>query len=339
MTNECFIFTFSYSTNHISPTKKDKLIKLLLDVDTGIDDALALFYLAHAQQKGQIEILGSSTVGGNVEVGQTTQNTLKIWEMLELDIPVASGAEKPLMVPLNTAPFVHGDDGLGNTFLPAPKKKPSEESATEMILRLSRKYSGELTLLTTAPLTNIAVALLQDPGLAKRIRKVVIMGGAVFTGNVSAVAEANIANDPEAARIVFRSGMEMTLVGLDVTHEVYWEEEDLLALVKIANERSDFLLKIIGFISTAYENLSGWKRCVLHDPLAAGVCLFPDLVKTEKRYVDVELTGELTRGMTVVDRRGRTPLGEENMLVALEVDAERFKTQLMESLLAWARVG
>jgi purine nucleosidase len=243
------------------------------------------------------------------------------------------------MVPLNPAPYVHGDDGLGNTFLPPPKKLPAEESATEMILRLSHEYAGELTLLTTAPLTNIAVALLQDPDLAKRLRKVVIMGGAVFTGNVTAVAEANIANDPEAARIVFRSGMEMTLVGLDVTHEVYWEEQDLQELVKINNERSAFLLQIIDFISTAYESLSGWKRCVLHDPLAAGVCLFPDLVKTEKRFVDVELNGELTRGMTVVDRRGRTPLGEEKMQVALEVDAERFKTQLMESLLAWAREG
>ena len=313
--------------------------KLLLDADTGIDDALALFYLAHAQKQGQIEILGSTTVGGNVEVRQTTLNTLKIWEMLELDIPVAAGAKKPLMVPLNTAPFVHGDDGLGNTFLPAPQKFPSAESAADMILRLSHEYSGELTLLTTAPLTNIAVALLRDPGLAKRILNVVIMGGAVFTGNISAVAEANIANDPEAARIVFRSGMEMTLVGLDVTHEVYWEKEDLRALVKIGNERSGFLLQIIDFISSAYESLSGWKRCVLHDPLAAGVCLFPDLVKTEKRYVDVELTGELTRGMTVVDRRGRTPLGEENMLVALEVDAARFKTQLMESLLVWAQEG
>ena len=315
------------------------MIKLLLDVDTGIDDALALFYLAHAQKKGEIEILGSTTVGGNVEVGQTTLNTLKIWEMLELDIPVAAGAKQPLMAPLNPAPYVHGDDGLGNTFLPAPKKGPAEESAVEMIIRLSHEYAGELTLLTTAPLTNIAVALLHDPDLAKRIRKVVIMGGAVFTGNVSAVAEANIANDPEAARIVFRSGMKMTLVGLDVTHEVYWEEQDLQALVKIANERSAFLLQIIGFISTAYESLSGWKRCVLHDPLAAGVCLFPDLVKTEKRYVDVELNGELTRGMTVVDRRGRTPLGEENMQVALEVDAERFKNLLLESLLAWAREG
>ena len=315
------------------------MIKLLLDVDTGIDDALALFYLADAHKKGEIEILGSTTVGGNVEVGQTTLNTINIWEMLDLDIPVAAGAKHPLMAPLNPAPFVHGDDGLGNTFLPAPKKLPSEESAAEMILRLSHEYAGELTLLTTAPLTNIATALLQDPSLASRIRKVVIMGGAVFTGNVSAVAEANIANDPEAARIVFRSGMEMTLVGLDVTHEVYWEEQDLKELVKIANGRSAFLIQIIDFISTAYESLSGWKRCVLHDPLAAGVCLFPDLVKSEKRYVDVELNGELTRGMTVVDRRGRTPLGEENMNVALEVDAKRFKTQLMESLLTWVREG
>ena len=315
------------------------MINLLLDVDTGIDDALALFYLADAQKQGLLKILGSTTVGGNVEVAQTTLNTLKVWEMLELEIPVASGAESPLQAPLNAAPFVHGDDGLGNTFLTPPKRLPVDESAADMILRLSHEYSGELTLLTTAPLTNIAVALLRDPDLADRIRKLVIMGGAVFTGNVTAVAEANIANDPEAAQIVFRSGMEMTLVGLDVTHEVYWEEADLEPLIKINNERSAFLLQIIRFISGAYESLSSWRRCVLHDPLAAGVCLFPDLVKTEKRYVDVELNGELTRGMTVVDRRGRTPLGEDNMQVALEVDAERFKKQLMQSLLVWVQEG
>ena len=313
------------------------MIKLLLDVDTGIDDALALFYLADAQKQGQLKILASTTVGGNVEVAQTTTNTLKVWEMLELDIPVASGAESPLQAPLNTAPFVHGDDGLGNSFLPPPKRFPVDESAVDMILRFSHEYSGELTLLTTAPLTNIAEAILLDPSISERIRKLVIMGGAVFTGNVSAVAEANIANDPEAARIVFSSGMDMTLIGLDVTHEVYWEESDLEPLININNERSTFLLQIIRFISEAYESLSGWRRCVLHDPLAAGVCLFPDLVKTEKRYVDVELKGELTRGMTVVDRRGRTPLGEVNMNVALEVDAERFKNQLMQSLLVWAK--
>jgi len=315
------------------------LIKLLPDVDTGIDDALALFFLSEAQKKGQLEIMGCTTVGGNAEATQTSRNTIKILEMAGIKIPVASGAESPLMSSLNTAPLVHGDDGLGNTFLPAPKGTPTEESAAEMILHLGHQYAGELTLLTTAPLTNLAAALLNDPKLAGRIRNLVCMGGAVFTGNVSAVAEANIYNDPEAARIVFRSGIETTMIGLDVTHKVYWEESDLQPLEDAGNERADFLMQIIRFISGAYENLTGWRRCVLHDPLAAAVCLFPDLVKTEKCHVDVELSGELTRGMTVVDRRGKTPLGEENINVALEVDEERFKTMLMKGLLSWVNEG
>jgi len=315
--------------------KEVKLIKLLPDVDTGIDDALALFFLSESQKQGQLEILGCTTVGGNAEVAQTSRNTLKIWEMTGAKIPVASGAESPLMSSLNTAPLVHGDDGLGNTFLPDPKGTTSEESAADMILHLSHQYAGELTLLTTAPLTNLGTALLYDPTLVGRIRNLVCMGGAVFTGNVSAVAEANIYNDPEAARIVFRSGIKITMIGLDVTHKVYWEESDLQPLEDAGNERADFLLQIIRFISGAYEKLTGWRRCVLHDPLAAAVCQFPDLVKTKKCHVDVELRGELTRGMTVVDRRGRTPLGEENINVALEVDVELFKTMLMNSLLSW----
>ena len=313
-----------------------KLINLFVDVDTGIDDALALFYLAFAQKNGHIELLGSSTVGGNVDVEQTTLNTLKIWEMLGLDVPVAKGAVKPLEGSLNTAQFVHGDDGLGNTFLSKSKKLPSEEYAVEMILRLSHEYSRDLTILTTAPLTNLAEAILKDSSLSQRIKKLVIMGGGVYIGNVSPVAEANIANDPEAARIVFRSGIDITMVGLDVTHKVYFEDRDLFALKKVNNNRSLFLLKIISFISDAYEKLTGWNRCVLHDPLAAGVCIFPDLVKSELSFVDVELKGELTRGMTVVDRRERKTFGDENVKVTVEVQAERFKKMLMESLIDWA---
>ena len=315
------------------------MIKLLPDVDTGIDDALALFFLSEAQTKGQLGILGCTTVGGNAEVAQTSRNTLKIWEMAGAKIPVASGAESPLLSSLNTAPLVHGDDGLGNTFLPAPKESPSEDSAADMILHLSHQHAGELTLLTTAPLTNLGAALLHDPILAGRIRNMVCMGGAVFTGNVSAVAEANIYNDPEAARIVFRSGIEITMIGLDVTHKADREESDLQPLEDAGNERAYFLLQIIRFISEAYEKLTGWRRCVLHDPLAAAVCLFPDLVKTEKCHVDVELRGELTRGMTVADRRDRTHMGEENINVALGVDAERFKKMLMRSLLSWVNKG
>lgn len=311
-------------------------MKLMVDVDTGIDDALALVYLAHLQSQGKVRILGSSTVGGNVDVAQTTQNTLRMWEMLGLEVPVAPGATKPLMAELNPAPYVHGDDGLGNTHLPPPRRESAPESADQMLLRLSEEHAGELTLLTTAPLTNIALALLRDPGLAKRLQRIVVMGGAVFTGNVTPVAEANIANDPEAAQIVFECGAPITLVGLDVTHQTYLEEPDLAPLEALENERSRFLLQIIRFISNAYEELSGWNRCVLHDPLAAAVAVHPELVHTERRHVSVETRGEWTRGMTVVDRRGRAPLGEANLDVALEVQAARFKAEFLESLLAWA---
>ncbi len=312
-------------------------MKLLLDVDTGIDDALAQIYLADAARRGEVELLGATTVAGNVGVARTTRNTLKIWEMLGLEIPVAAGAERPLTADLCTAPFVHGDDGLGNTGLAAPKSRPLPEHAADFLIRVSREHAGELTLLTTAPLTNVALALLRDPGLAGRLARVVTMGGAVFGGNVSAVAEANIANDPEAARIVMRSGANLTMIGLDVTHRVYLEENDLKPLTALDNERADFLLRIIRFIVEAYHRLSGQRRCVLHDPLAAAVALDPTLVSTELCHVDVELRGELTRGMTVVDRRGREPLGEPNVRVALAVDAPRFKKRFIETLLAWAR--
>jgi len=315
------------------------MMKLIADVDTGIDDALTLFYLAHKQRLGEVELLGVTTVGGNVHVEQTTRNTLKVLELLELDTPVARGVDKPLMAPLSPAPFVHGDEGLGNTHLEPPSSSAVPEAADEFLLRLSREHEGELVLLTTAPLSNIAVALLRDPGLAKRLKQIVCMGGAVFTGNVSPVAEANIANDPEAAKIVFESGADLTMIGLDVTHEVYLEEPDLAPLAALQNERAEFLLQIIRFMSDAYGNLTGWPRCVLHDPLAAGVALYPDLVHAETRQVDVEVQGELTRGMTVVDRRGREPLGKANVQVALEVDAPRFKADLLESLLAWAQSG
>ncbi len=312
-------------------------MKLIADIDTGIDDALTLFYLAHAQRQGQVELLGVTTIGGNVHVEQTTRNTLKVLELLELDTPVARGVDKPLLAPLNPAPFVHGDDGLGNTHLDSPGRSVIPEAADEFLLRLSREHEGELVLLTTAPLSNIAVALLRDPDLAKRLKKVVVMGGAVFTGNVSPVAEANIANDPEAAQIVFASGADLTMIGLDVTHEVYLEEPDLAPLEALDNERSAFLLKIIRFMVDAYGKLTDWPRCVLHDPLAAGVVLHPDLVRTESRHIAVEVRGELTRGMTVVDRRGRESLGEGIVQVALEVDAPRFKSAMLESLLAWAQ--
>jgi purine nucleosidase len=312
-------------------------MKVLLDADTGVDDAIGMLYLAHAQHQERVDIVGTGTVGGNVHVDLSTRNTLKLWELAGLDIPVAKGANKPLLSPLHEASHVHGTDGLAATYLSPPDTKETGEHAVDQILRLSYEYAGELILLAFGPLTNLGIAFVRDPGLAQRVQRVVLMGGSTEAGNVSATAEANIANDPEAARMVFTSGVPMTMVGLNVTHQTCLLEKDLEPLREINNERSQFVIRLIRFMMDAYVKF-GYEPpiCVLHDPLSAGVCLRPDVVRTRKLYVDVETHGRLTRGMTVIDSRLK-PAGEPNVDVAIEVDAQQFVSEFMEALLWWAQ--
>ena len=311
-------------------------MKILLDVDTGVDDALGLIYLADAHKRGKAEIIAAGTVGGNVDVEKTTRNTLKMWEMVGLDIPVARGANKPFLTELNAVPHIHGDDGLANTHLDPPQSRPTDEHAVDQIIRLSQEHPGELTLMAFGPLTNVGLALLRDPELANRLKRLVLMGGSLSGGNETPTAEANIYNDAEAAYVVFNSGVPLTMVGLDVTHHTYLDESNLEPLHKIDNARSRFVLQLIQFMMAAYQNLGRKPQCVLHDPLAGGVCLYPDLVRTEKIHVDVETRGKLTRGMTVPDRRP-WPAHEANVDVALEVDAPRFVGDYLEAILRWCK--
>lgn len=313
-------------------------MKLLVDLDTGVDDALAMLFLAEAHRNGGVELVGSGAVGGNVEVAQTARNTLNLWDLAGLEIPVAAGAARPLLSPLNTVPHIHGDDGLANTHLGPPRRRPTGEHAVDQILRLSREHAGDLTLLTTGPLTNPAFALLRDPQLADRLQRLVVMGGSLGSGNETPTAEANIYNDPEAARVVFSSGVRVTMVGLDVTHRTYLEEHDVAPLEELDTPRSRFALHLIRHMMEAYRDLGREPQCVLHDPLAAGVCVDPTLVRTRKLHVDVETRGELTRGMTVADRRP-APANSPTVEVALEVDAGRFKRSFLEALLSWARLS
>lgn len=312
-------------------------MKVLLDADTGVDDAIGMLYLAHAQHKGLVDIVGTGTVGGNVPADLTTRNTLKLWELARLDIPVAKGANKPLLSPLHAAAHVHGTDGLADTNLTPPRTRETGEHAVDQILRLSHEYAGELILLAFGPLTNLGIAFVRDPSLAKRVRRVVLMGGSTEAGNVTATAEANIANDPEAARMVFTSGATITMVGLNVTHQTCLLEDDLRPLAQIDNARARFVLRLIRFMMDAYVRL-GYQLpiCVLHDPLSAGACLHPDIVRTKKLFVDVETHGILTRGMTVVDSRVN-PAGEPNVDVAVEVDAPRFVTDFLGALMWWVQ--
>lgn len=313
-------------------------MKLLLDIDPGVDDALGLIYLADAYHRGDTDIVAIGTIGGNTNVAQTTRNALKLCELLNLDVPVARGADNPLLYALNSAEFIHGEDGLANTGLTPPKREATNEHAVDQILRLSREHTGELTLLAFGPLTNLGIAFLRDPTLAERLQRVVLMGGGVEFGNVNAVAEANIYNDPEAARIVFRSGVPVTMVGLDITHQTVLDDSHLEPLAEIDNERARFVRQLAGHMMDTYAALGRARCCVLHDPLSAGVCLDPSYVRSERYYVDVETRGEITRGMTVVDRR-TVPGGSPTVDVPLAVDAERFVGDFMAAVHRWVENG
>jgi inosine-uridine nucleoside N-ribohydrolase len=314
-------------------------MKVLLDADTGVDDALGILYLARAQKQGRVDVVATGTVGGNIDVDLSTRNTLKLWELSGLEVPVARGANKPLLQPLHEATHVHGHDGLADANLEPPRAKPTGEHAVDQIIRLSHDHSGELTILAFGPLTNLGIAFVRDPKLAQRLKRVVLMGGALGNGNVTAAAEANIANDPEAARMVFTSGAAITMIGLDVTHQTYLLERDLEPLVKLDNERARFPLRLMRFMMDAYHELGHDPAiCVLHDPLSAGVCVDPDLVRTEPLYVEIETRGQFTRGMTVADRRPK-PAHAPTVDAAVEVDSRRFVADFMEAVLWWAQEG
>lgn len=308
------------------------MTKVIMDVDTGIDDALAIVY---ALQSPELDVIGFTTCFGNNEVKQTTTNTLKVLELLDsTDIPVAKGASQPLFRPhLKGSSEVHGKDGLAGVPLPEPKTRPLNEHAADFIVRMVNKYPHEVTLIPVGPLTNIALAIMKDPTIVHKVKNVTLMGGAVFhPGNVTPTAEANIYADPEAAEYVFRSGIPITLVGLDVTMQTLLPRSYLEVWKRINTPLSKFLTHITEFYMDAYlkfyTNING---CALHDPLAVATVIDPTFVKTKRMYVQVDTEGEISKGRTIADLRPGHP--EPNMEVCLEVDAKRFLEHFVSRVL------
>lgn len=304
---------------------------VVLDVDTGIDDAWALYY---ALTSPTLEVLGITTGFGNAEVEVTTRNTLLMVDLLGRDVPVYAGAARPLLRPwMGPVPEYHGDNGLGNVSLPEPKSHARSRDASAYLRDVIRERPGQVTLITVARLTNLARALLYDPDLAALIPRVVMMGGAAFVpGNITATAEANIWGDPEAADIVFQSGIPITMIGLDVTMQARLTQDDL-NLWSHSDPHATLLKRATAFYIRAYERddatIRGW--CPIHDPLAVAVAEDPTLVTTVRYPVRVETRGHLTDGMTVVD--GRRPDSAQGADVAVAVDADRFLTQFRARLL------
>jgi purine nucleosidase len=305
--------------------------RLLLDVDTGIDDALALLYLA-AQD---CEIVAAGSVHGNVPAPTAAANTLRVLERAGLGhVPVAVGAAYPLAQPLSTAEFVHGQDGLGGCAGPPAAAAPSAGSAAEQLVAYARAHPGELTVLATGPLTNLAVATLLEPQLPQLLARVVVMAGAMeVAGNATAAADGNCWHDPEAADLVFGAGYALQLVPLDVTRGMGVDLAWLDRLAAVDTDRAQWAASLLEHYVRVYLN-AGETTATLHDPLAAAIALDPSLARWRPQQVQVELRGQHTRGRTVIDQRPHRIGSTFDARPPIEVAVEATCPPVLEAMLA-----
>lgn len=306
--------------------------RIILDVDTGIDDAMAIFY---ALRRPGIRLEALTTTFGNTDTAIATENTLKILELLgRPEIPVAKGVGRSLIRPYRRmADHVHGSNGLGDVELPAPKIRAVDEHASDLMIRLVKENPGEIILVPVGPITNVALALVKAPEIARLARGIVIMGSTIFHpgihGPVAPMVDANFANDPEAAHIVLQAGANVTLVGMDVTMTTLLTDEMRGEIVASGDPAATVLMRITDFYVNSYKTMyPGIRGCGLHDPLAVAIAEDPSLATMERMYVDVELNGELTRGQTIADRR-RTARDRHNANVCLAIDRARFEADFV----------
>ena len=321
--------------------------RIILDIDPGIDDAMAVLL---ATQSPELQIEAITVVSGNVIVDKGAVNALKLVELADRpDIIVAKGAKYPLQRKLITAESIHGRNGLGDIELPTPKKKLDPRHAVDVIIDIVNANPGEITLVPVGPLTNIGLALRHDPTLREKVPEIILMGGSIVGGNASPAAEANIYNDPEAAKIVFNSGIPITMVGLGATSQAQLHRRHLPTLANSGSPIGKFIADIADFYIGFSERI-GFEGADLHDPLAVGMA-FDQSFATEMKsmLIDVEIRGELTYGETVANRhlllesfedRGDHyeitdfPRVEPNTDVPTVVDGDRFVATFIERLSA-----
>lgn len=305
--------------------------RIILDTDPGVDDALA-FLLAFSSPEIRVEAV--TTVDGNVDVDKGTRNAGQLLEFLgREDVPVARGAEHPMLRPMGNAESFHGKTGLMDAVLPEPKMRVDGRSAARLIIEESERLGKDLIIVAIGPLTNVAAAILADPAIPEKVSGLVIMGGAFGltpygTGNANAVAEFNIWHDPDAAKLVFDSGIPMVCAGLDTTtHPDYRMSKAMYdEIVAKKSKRSKLIEGLCGALVERYNGFS------LHDPMAMAYVADPTMFKTERHRVEVETVGTQTVGMTVVDRRRfhREENHEAKHEIVVEVDAPRFHRMIMD---------
>lgn len=310
--------------------------KIILDCDPGHDDAVAII-LAHGNPS--IELLGVTTVGGNQTLAKVTRNAQQVMTIAGVDAPLHAGAHRPLVRPVETAGDIHGDTGMEihGYALPEPTVAVRPGHAVEFIIEtIMSREPGEVTLVPTGPLTNIALAARLEPRIVERVREVVLMGGGYHVGNWSAVAEFNIKIDPEAAHIVFNEPWPVTMVGLDLTHQALATAEVEARVAAVGNDVADFTVALFRAFRDNYSEAQGFDDPPVHDPCAVAYLIDPGVVSTQKAPVDIELAGALTTGMTVADFRSPAP-ADCHTQVAVTLDRARFWDLVTDAVRASGR--
>jgi purine nucleosidase len=303
---------------------------IIIDCDPGQDDALAILLALGSPE--ELEVLAVTTVAGNVPLSLTEKNARKIVELAgRHDIAVHAGCDRPLQRDLVTAEYVHGRTGLDGAELPEPKTPLADAHAVDAIVAALRARPGAVTLCPLGPLTNIATAIRRAPDIASHIREIVLMGGAIGEGNITPAAEFNIFADPHAAKIVFESGVKLTMLGLDVTHQVLATPERVRAIGELETAVSQVVVGLLEFYNIYDQTKRGRPGAPMHDPCVIAYLLRPDLFAGRDCHVAIETMGEHTLGRTVVDWSGRGRR-TASATVIHEVDADGFFALLTERL-------
>ena len=305
------------------------MIPVLIDCDPGQDDAIAILL---ALASPELELLGVTTVAGNQTLDKTTVNALKVLELAgRSDVPVAAGADRPLVAKLVTAADAHGESGLDGPPLPLPRSQPLDQHAVDFLAERVLASDLPVTLVPLGPLTNVALFLAQRPEAAAKLDRIVLMGGAIAEGNMTASAEFNIWVDPEAAARVFESGLDITMVGLDVTDRAVLTSEHADSL-RSAGGVGTAVAEMLDFYGSFYREVYDHGGCPVHDAVAVAHVIRPGLVETVARHVAVELGSGLCAGRTVVDMRRRLAAPEPTAHVAVDIDVDGFRELLLGRL-------
>jgi inosine-uridine nucleoside N-ribohydrolase len=306
--------------------------RILLDCDPGHDDAIAILLAARSPA---LQLEAITTVAGNQTLEKTTRNALRVCTVAGIrNVPIAAGMDRPLVRDQHIAANIHGTSGLDGPALPEPDIPLAPIHGVDLMIEKLLASDGDLTIVPTGPLTNVAAAMRREPRIIPKIQQIVLMGGAVGLGNTTPAAEFNIYADPEAAHIVFTCGRPITMIGLDVTHQAQATPEVRERIRALGSPVARLVDDLLGFFGETYLKVYGFPAPPVHDPCAVAWVIDPTLIQTQPMNVTIELRGEYTAGRTVCDRFGQTGK-PANAEVGLGLDAPRFWDVVIEALASY----